>query len=152
MSATKTGESTTSILKLMFFKINLHFVKSNQISTYRKLNLPLTSSIYFLFLPAEMQKRHEQTEVYYSFSHFVWKETTWKPWKVAAVRNSFVRYLYNLLRWMFFILWYNWKTLPFVKVYRYSETFEVPRCCFLSSQCLKEGRILCVISTKTKWC
>ena len=48
------GESTTNILKLLFFTKNLHFVKSNQISTYRKLNLPLTSSIYFVFLPVKM--------------------------------------------------------------------------------------------------
>ena len=63
VSTTKIGESTTSILKLLFFTINLHFVKSNQISTYRKLNLPLKSSIYFVFLPLEMPKRLAQTKV-----------------------------------------------------------------------------------------
>ena len=41
----------------LFFTINSHFVTSNQISTYRKLNLPHRSSIYFVFLPLEMQKR-----------------------------------------------------------------------------------------------
>ena len=45
--------------KVYFFIINLHFVKWNQISTYRKLNLPLASSVYFVFLPTEMQKRLE---------------------------------------------------------------------------------------------
>ena len=69
--------------------INLHFIKSNQISTYRKLNLPLTSGIYFGFLPLAMQKRLEQTKVYHSFSHFVWKETTHKPLKVAATKTLF---------------------------------------------------------------
>ena len=42
--------------------MNLHFVTLNLTSTYRKLNLPLTSDIYFELLPLEMQKRLEQTE------------------------------------------------------------------------------------------
>ena len=57
MSTTKIGESTTKILKLLFFIINLHFDISNQIFTYRKLNLPLTRSGYFVFLPLEMKKK-----------------------------------------------------------------------------------------------
>ena len=69
--------------------ISLHFIKSNQISTYRKLNLPLTSGIYFGFLPLAMQKRLKQTKVYHSFSYFVWKETTQKPLKVAAAKTLF---------------------------------------------------------------
>ena len=84
VSTTKIGENTTNISKLLFFTINLHFVTSNQISTYRKLNLPLISSIYFVFLPLEMQKRLKQTKVCHAFSYFVWKETTHKPLKVAA--------------------------------------------------------------------
>ena len=88
MSATKIGESATNILQLMFFPINLHFVKSNK-STYRKLNLPFTSSIYFVFLPLEMQKRLELTKAYHSFSYFVWKETIYKPLKVAAAKSLF---------------------------------------------------------------
>ena len=69
----------------MFLTINLHFVASNQIFTYRKLNLPLTSSIYFVFLPLHMQKRLKQTKVYYTLFHFVWKEMSHKTFKVAAV-------------------------------------------------------------------
>ena len=139
MSATKIGEKTINILKLMFFTINLYVVTSNQISTYRKLNLPLTSSIYFVFLPLEIQNRLEQTKVYHAFSYFVWKETSHKPLKVAAAINPFLQcvcYWYNLLRWMFFILCDNWKTLLFMKVYRYSE----------------EVCILCVTSTISAWC
>ena len=66
----KLGKSTTNILKLLF-AINLHFVKSKQVSANRKLNLALTSSNYFVFLHLEMQKRLEQTKVYHSFSYFV---------------------------------------------------------------------------------
>ena len=89
VSATKIGQNATNISKLLFFTINLHFVTSNQISTYRKLNLPLTSSIYFVFLPLEMQKRLKQTKVCHAFSYFVWKETTHKPLKVAAAKSLF---------------------------------------------------------------
>ena len=89
MSATNINENTTNILKLMYFTVNLPFVKSNQISTDRKLNLPLTSSIYFVFLPQEMQKRLKQTKLYHAFSYFVWKETTHKPLKVAAAKTLF---------------------------------------------------------------
>ena len=89
VSATKIGENTTNILKLLFFTMNLHFVTWNQLSTFRKLNLPLIRSVYFAFFPIEMQKRLEQTKVYHAFSHFVWKETTHKPLKVAAARTLF---------------------------------------------------------------
>ena len=71
VSATKIGENTNSILKLLSFTINLHFVTSNQISTYRKLNLSLTGSIYFVFLHIELEERHEQTKVYRAFYYFV---------------------------------------------------------------------------------
>ena len=63
VSATKIVENTKNILKLLFFTINLNFATSNQISTYKKLNLPLTSSNYFVFLPLEMQIRLEQAKV-----------------------------------------------------------------------------------------
>ena len=89
VSPTKTGENKTNILKLLFFLINLHFVLLNQISPYRKLNLPLTSSVYFVFLPLEIQKRLQQTKVYHTFSYFVWKETTRKPLKVTAAKAVF---------------------------------------------------------------
>ena len=89
MSTTKIGENTTNISKLLFFTINLHFITSNQISTYRKINLPLTSSIYFVFLPLEMQKRLKQTIVCHAFSYFVWNKTTHKPLKVAAAKSLF---------------------------------------------------------------
>ena len=71
VSATKIGENTTNISKLLSFTLNLHFVSSNQISAYRKLNLPLTSSIYFVFLSLEMKKRLKQTKLCHAFSYFV---------------------------------------------------------------------------------
>ena len=91
MSATKIGENTTNISKLLFFIINLHFVTSNQTCTFRKLNLLLSSCIYFAFLPLEIKKkkRLKQTKVCHTFSYFVWKETTHKLLKVAAANSLF---------------------------------------------------------------
>ena len=89
MSATKIGENTTNIVELLFFTINLHFVTSNQIPTYRKPKFPLTSSICLLFLPLKMQGRLRQTKVYYSCFYFVWKEKTHKALYVAAVKTLF---------------------------------------------------------------
>ena len=125
MSTTKIGENATNILKLLFLIVNLHFVTSNQISTYRELHLPLKSSIYFVFLPLEMHNRFGQTKVYHAFSYFAWLETNHKPLKVAAAKTLLqgVCYCYNLLWWMFFILCDNWKTLLFMKVYRFPEIF-----------------------------
>ena len=89
VSATKKDENTANILKLLFFIINLRFVTSNQLSADRKLNLPLTSSVYFVVFPLEMQKRLKQTKVYRAFSHFVLKEMTHKPSKMPAARTLF---------------------------------------------------------------
>ena len=85
----KNRRKHNHISKLLFFTIHLHFVISNQISTYRKLNLPLTSIIYFVFLPLEMQERLKQTKVCDAFAYFSWKGTTHKPLKVAAAKSIF---------------------------------------------------------------
>ena len=59
------------------------------ISVYRKLNLPLVSSIYFVFVPLEMQKTLEQIKAYHAFSYLAWNETTRKPLKVASAKTLF---------------------------------------------------------------
>ena len=121
MSATKIGENTTNILKLLFFTINLHFVTSNQISTYRKLNLPLTSSIYFVFLSLEMQKTLEQTKLYTRF-WLCLKRNDSQTFKVAAPKTLFSS-VCVMSTTCFFILCDNWKTLVFLKIQHYSEIF-----------------------------
>ena len=40
---------------------------------------------------------------------------------------------------MFSILCDSWKTLLFVKIYRYCETFELRCCCFLWSKCFEKS-------------
>ena len=126
MSTTKIGENTTNILKPLFFVINLHSVTSNQIPTYRKLNLPLTSSIYFVFWPLEMQKKTRTDQSIPRVFLLCLKRNDPQTFTSASCKNPFLQcvcYWYNLLRWMFFILCDNWKTLLFMKVCRYSEIF-----------------------------
>ena len=155
MSAAKIGENTTSISKLLFFTLNLHFVSSNQIPTYRKLNLPLTSSIYFVFLPLEMQKRLKQTKVCHAFSYFVWKETTHKPLKVAAAKSLFSSvYIIGTTCFdecfSFYVItkrhYFSWKFIFTL------DLFKRHFATFFEANVLKEVRILCVISTLTTWC
>ena len=62
VSTTKIGENTTNISKLLFFTINLHFVTSNQITTFRKLNLPPSSSIYFVFFTSINAKKTQKDQ------------------------------------------------------------------------------------------
>lgn len=50
--------------KPMFSNISLQFVTSNQISSYRKLSLPHTSSIYLFFLRLKMQRKLKLTKAY----------------------------------------------------------------------------------------
>ena len=125
MSATKIGENTTNILKLLFFTMNLHFVTSNQLSTFRKLNLPLMSCVYFAFFPLEMQKKKTRTDqsIPCVFPLCV-KRNDPQSFKSGSCKNCFLQsvcYYHNFLRWMFFILCDTWKKLLFMKVYRCSD-------------------------------
>ena len=63
-----------------------------------------------------MQIRFIQTKVYHRMFYSVSKETTHESSKVAAVNKLFLQcvcYWCHLLRWMFFTLCDNWKTLFF---------------------------------------
>ena len=67
-----------------------------------------------------MQKRLKQTKVHQK------KRNDPLTFKSGSCKTAFHRcscYWYNLLRWMSFTLCDNWKTLLFVKVYRYFEIF-----------------------------
>ena len=75
--------------KLLFLTINLHLDASDQVSTYRKLNVSLASSIHLVFLPLEMQRRLKQTNVCHTLFYFVIKETTHKSIEVPAVKTIF---------------------------------------------------------------
>ena len=121
MSTTKIGGNTTNILKLPFFIVNLHFVTTNQLSTSRKLNLSLTSSVYFVFLPLEMQKRLKQKKNAMRFPTLSEKKRPTNLQKYQ-LQELFFSVCMLLLRLRFYILCDTWKTLLFLKVYLCSET------------------------------
>ena len=124
MSATKIGENTTNILKLLFFIINLNFVTSNQLSTDRKLIMPLTSSVYFIFFPLEMQETKTKQSISCVFPLCL-KRNDPQTFKSDSCKNPFLQcicYCYNLFRWMFLILCDTWMTMLFIKVNHCSET------------------------------
>ena len=85
VSATKTGENTTNISKLLFFTIHLHFITSNQISAYKKLNLPLSSSIFCLLISGNAK----QTQTDQSMPRVFLQETTHKALKVTSAKSIF---------------------------------------------------------------
>ena len=69
-------------------KFTLLHIKSN-IFIWKTKFASLSSSIYFIFLPLEMQIRLEQTKICHAFSYFVWKEMNNKPLKVSAAKSRF---------------------------------------------------------------
>ena len=155
MYATKIAKNTTNILKLLLFIIKLHFVASNQLSTDRKLNLPLTSSIYFVLFPLEMQKRLKQTKVYHAFSHFVWKETTHKPLKVPAARTLFFSVYViatTCFGQCFYSVWYLKDIVFHESLSLLWDSFKQHVAAFFEASALQEVRILCFISATTIWC
>ena len=127
----KNRQKHNQHFKLLFFTIiNLHFVTSNQISTYRKVNLPLTSSIYLVFYLRKCKEDSNRPR-YTTRFYFAWNETTHKPLK-AAVRKTLFPVCMLLVKLVpmnhgtILIPCDNLKTLTilFMKVYRYSEVFS----------------------------
>ena len=72
-----------------------------------------------VFFPLEMERRIIQTKLYYKCFYSVWKKWLTNFQNKHLQRTlfvTFVCYRLNLLRWMFFILCDNWKTLFFINV------------------------------------
>ena len=81
------------------------------------------NSICLIVSSLEILRRLIQTKVYYKYFYSVSKETTHKP-SSSSCEKIFLQcayHRYNLLRWMFFILFDNWKSLFSVNVRRYFE-------------------------------
>ena len=68
----KNRQKRIQILKLVFFTLTLHFLTSNEITTHRNLSLPLTTSIYLVFLPLEIQT----DQLYHAFLNLFEKNNT----------------------------------------------------------------------------
>ena len=82
--------------KLLFFKVNLRFITSNQILTYRKLNLFIRSSIYLVVLPTEMQRRLKQPK--YTTRFFTSSEKKWSTnFKSSSFKKPFLQCICYLL-------------------------------------------------------
>ena len=114
-SATKMGKNTSTILYCCFSKWT--YTLSHQTTLcHKKTKFAFISSIYLVFLPLEMQKRLKQTQVYHTFFFFLLhlKRNDSQTLKRASCKSPFLQwvcYWYNLLRWKFFALCDNWRTL-----------------------------------------
>ena len=153
MSTTKIGENATNILKLLFFIVNLHFVTSNQLSTSGKLNLSLTSSVYFVFFPLELQKRFKQKNFTMRFPTLSEKKRPTNLQKYQ-LEEPFFWVCMLLLQLVsmnaFYSVWY-------LKNIAFHESLSLLWYCFKShvatffeAGVLQEVRILCFISATTK--
>ena len=113
-------------------------------SACRKLNLLLIDSICLVG-----SYRPKNTT---SFFHSVSKEMTHKPSK-GQLQKIFppecACYRYNLLWWIFFIPYGNWKSLFFIKVCCCFETLSATYCSFLWNKCFTLGSlsVFYIIST-----
>ena len=125
MSATKVGENTTNIPKLLFFTMNLHFVTSSQISAFEYL-ICLSQAVFIS--SSYLQKcKGTQTDqsICHAFSYFVRKETTHKPLKVAILKSekvlkvTFKTWLYHLIK---SIMTLNLKHIAKLQRYRNKNT------------------------------
>ena len=120
LSVKKKKKKGNQYYKLLFFKINLLFVPSNQIFTYRNLNLVLTTVIYWSsFL--EVQWRHMQTIKTHTLFFCVWKDTTLKPLKVATAKTLFpvCMLLVQLASFNAFYSMWLLEDIFFINVYSY---------------------------------
>ena len=66
----------------------LHQTKT---STYKKLNLLFTTSIYFVFLPLAMQKRLKKTTVYHAHCYFYLKRKDTQTFQSGTCKTLFSR-------------------------------------------------------------
>ena len=123
----KNRQKHNQHFKLLCFKRNSHFGKSSKISECRKLNLLHIDSICLVVSSLEMQRRLIQTKVFFLLFSLCLKRNDLQIFKNSSCKKILLpcaRYRYNLLRWMFFIPFDNYKSLSFIKVCRYSEIFS----------------------------
>ena len=74
---------------LLLFTINLHFVTLNQMPTYRKLNLPLTSSIYLVVLSPKWKEDSNRLK-YTTYCFTLSNEKRPQTFKSRSWKNSFL--------------------------------------------------------------
>ena len=118
-------------------------------SSCGKLNFLPISSIFLVFSSLEMQRRLIQTKVYYKLFYCL-KRNVSQTFKSSSCKEVFLRcvhHSYNLLLRMFFISYNNWKTLIFIKNFRYPEVwYNRHVAASFETSVLKEVRILYPLS------
>ena len=112
----------------------MHFVPSNQIFTYRKLNLPLIKSVF------KKCKEDSYRPKYTTRFLLCLKRNDSQIFKNSSCKKPFLQsvcYWFNLLWWMFFILCDNWNTLFFIKTSPFSEVFWTATSLLSLNKCFK---------------
>lgn len=108
---------TQKHFNLLFFKVNIHFGRSNQRSTYSKINALLMQSICFVFSSLGMQRRLIQTNVCNELLLFCQKGSHLQTFTSSSLKILFfrrVRCWNKFLRLMFFSPYNNHKALFFI--------------------------------------
>ena len=136
----KNRRRCTNILNCYFSKLTVLWLIKLNIYMWKT---KFTSQQYLCCL---LFSRNVQNKSVLHFSCTLWKKPGSQTFKCSSSNKPFLQcvcYWYSLLRWMFFILCANWKTLFSAKVYRYSEGFSSRHfVTFFERSVLKEVRIL----------
>ena len=122
MTATKQGKTQPTFWTAIFHdKFTLWYIK---LTTYIHKNR-FTSHKKYLFgiIFSENPKKSHTNQIYYKFFYSAWREATHKPSKVATAKkfSLLCLSLLQLTSINVFIPCDNWKTLFFIKVYRYRQ-------------------------------
>ena len=131
--------------------LNCFFSKENYTlahkTKYLHMEIKFSSYKQYLFdllLPRNTKKTHTDQSILQTVLLFLEGNVS-QTFNSSSCRNVFpkcVYHWYNLLWWMFFIPCENWKTLFFIKIYRYPEVwYNRHVAAFFEGSVLEEVRI-----------
>ena len=86
----------------------------------------LSSTIVLAFVPRNVKGTYTDQSIRHFFVLSL-KRNDSQTFKCSCINKPFLQcicYWYNLLRWIFLIICGIWKTLFFIKPYRYSESYS----------------------------
>ena len=124
---TKIGKNTANFLNCYFSRLIQTFQTHIKPKIYIEKTKFASHKQYLFGLLT--YRNTKKTETDQSIPHVFFlclKRNNSQTFESSGCKNPFpqcVCYWCNLLRWMFFVLCNNWKTLLCIKVYRYSEIF-----------------------------
>ena len=141
MSTTKVRKNRASISKLLSFTLNLHFITSNQISTYRKLTLPHKQYLFRL-LTSRNTKKTQADHIMPHVFLLCLKRNDPQTFNVAAPKSLFSSvYIIGRTcfdkRFSFYVItgrhYFSWKFIVTLGLFQASFYF------FLWSQCFERS-------------